>query len=153
MKDRVVSVVGAGQCGQDVGHMAESLGRLLAEAGCRIVCGGLGGVMLHACKGAKSAGGATIGILPGVDRSEANEFVDIPVVTGLGQVRNYLVVSNGDVVIAVEGGNGTLSEISLALKAGKRVVAIGKWSKIPGVIPADGPEQAVELVSEYLTKG
>ncbi len=149
MIGKIVSVVGAGQCGQGACLKAEKLGRLIAEAGYVLVCGGLGGVMHSACKGAKSSGGMTIGILPGADRSDANEFVDIPMVTGLGQVRNFLVVANGDIVVAVEGGHGTLSEVSLALKAGKNVIAIGKWSGIPGVIHAENPEQAIEFVNEY----
>jgi uncharacterized protein (TIGR00725 family) len=109
------------------------------------VCGGLGGVMEAACRGAKDAGGTTVGILPGTDREAANRFVDIAIPTGLGEARNALVVRAADALIAVGGGYGTLSEIALALKAGKRVVGLGSW-EIEGVEPADGPEAAVEAV-------
>ena len=126
------------------------MGRLLAEGGAAVVCGGLGGVMEAACRGAKSAGGATIGILPGADRAAANPFVDVAVPTGLGEARNALVVRAADGVIAVGGGYGTLSEIAFALKAGKRVVGIGSWD-VDGVEPAGSPEEAVETVVRDLT--
>ncbi|MDD4730546.1 MAG: TIGR00725 family protein [Desulfovibrio sp.] len=143
---RTVSVIGAGQCGYETAELAESLGRLLAEAGFSIVCGGLSGVMEAACKGARSVGGLTIGILPGTERAEANAYVDIPVATGLGQMRNSLVVRNGLVSVAVEGGSGTLSEIGLAQKAGLPVVVLGRWADLPGVHPARDVEHAVALV-------
>ena len=107
--------------------LAEQVGRSLAEAGCTLVCGGRGGVMAAACRGAKTAGGVTIGILPGYDASEANEWVDHPIPTGLGHARNAVVVAAGDAVIAIGGGFGTLSEIGLALKMGKRVINLGSW--------------------------
>jgi uncharacterized protein (TIGR00725 family) len=107
-----------------------------------LVCGGRGGAMEAACRGAKEADGLTVGILPGSDRSEANPFVDVVVPTGLGEARNALVVGAADVVIAIGGGYGTLSEIALALKAGKRVVGLGTW-EIEGVASADGAEAAV----------
>jgi uncharacterized protein (TIGR00725 family) len=116
-----------------------------------LVCGGLGGVMEAACRGAKGAGGTTVGILPGTDRSEANEFVDVAIPTGLGEARNALVVRTAHALIAVGGGYGTLSEIALALKAGKRVVGLGSWD-IDGVERVDTPEAAVEAVlAEPLT--
>ena len=103
--------------------------------------------MEAACRGAKRAGGTTVGILPGTDRGEANEFVDVAIPTGLGQARNALVVRAADAVIAVGGGYGTLSEIALALKAGQRVVGLGSWD-IEGVERVDTPEAAVEAVLE-----
>jgi uncharacterized protein (TIGR00725 family) len=116
-----------------------------------LVCGGLGGVMEAACRGAKDGGGTTVGILPGTDRGEANEFVDVAIPTGLGEARNALVVRAADALIAVGGGYGTLSEIALALKAGKRVVGLGSWG-IEGVERVDTPEAAVEAVlAEPLT--
>ncbi len=118
------------------------MGRLLAERGAVLVCGGLGGTMEAACRGAKQAGGTTVGLLPGGSRSDANPFVDVAIPTGLGEARNALVVRAADVVVAVGGGYGTLSEIALALKAGKRVVGLGSW-EIDGVVAADGPEAAV----------
>lgn len=145
MKKRI-SVIGAGSCGPETEAVAERLGVLIAQNGYDLVCGGREGVQRAACRGAKSAGGLTIGILPGLDFSQANEFVDIPVVTGLGHMRNFLVVKNGDAAVAVEGGAGTLSEIGLALKSGIPVVAIGKWSGIDGVRAASGPEQALDAI-------
>jgi len=121
---------------------AEEVGRALGERGVALVCGGLGGVMEAACRGAKGAGGATIGILPGSDRAAANGFVDVAIPTGLGEARNALVVRAADAVVAVGGGYGTLSEIALALRAGKRVVGLGTW-EIDGVVAADDPGAAV----------
>jgi len=106
--------------------------------------------MEAACRGAKDAGGTTVGILPGTDRAAANPFVDVAVATGLGEVRNALVVRAADAVIAIGGGYGTLSEIALALKAGKRVVGLGTWD-IEGVEAVDSPEAAVEAVLRDLT--
>ena len=128
---------------------AEAVGRELAARGAVVVCGGRGGVMESACRGAKSAGGTTLGILPGYDRRDANEFVDVAVATGLGEARNALVVRAADAVIAVGGEWGTLSEIALALRAGKRVVGLGTW-ELPerggrGVLQAAAPHDAVDL--------
>jgi uncharacterized protein (TIGR00725 family) len=103
--------------------------------------------MEAACRGAKGAGGTTVGILPGTDRGEANEFVDVAIPTGLGEARNALVVRAADALIGVGGGYGTLSEIALALKAGKRVVGLDSWD-IEGVERVDTPEAAVEAVLE-----
>ncbi|MEA2219669.1 MAG: hypothetical protein QOJ35_2295, partial [Solirubrobacteraceae bacterium] len=120
------------------------VGRGLAEAGAVLVCGGLGGVMEAACRGAKSAGGTTIGILPGTRRDEANPYVDIAIATALGELRNGLVVRAADALVAVGGEFGTLSEIALALKAGKPVVGLGTW-EIRGVVVASDPVEAVAL--------
>jgi hypothetical protein len=122
------------------------VGRALAERGAVVVCGGLGGVMEGACRGAKGAGGATLGILPGLDRSDANEFVDLALPTGMGEARNALVVRACDALIAVGGEWGTLSEIALALRAGKRVVGLGTW-ELPrdGIVGASSPDEAVAL--------
>ena len=129
---------------------AEQVGRELASRGVVLVCGGLGGVMEAACRGAKEAGGTTVGILPGTDRSAANPFVDVAIATGLGEGRNALVVRAADAVIAIGGGYGTLSEIALALKAEKRVVGLGTW-EIEGVEPAGSPVAAVDAVLRDLT--
>ena len=141
-----VSVIGAGTCGSETYELAKNLGRKLAEHGVTVVCGGLGGVMRAACEGAKSRGGLTIGILPGPDIRAANEFVDIPIATELSHMRNHLVVLNGDAAVAVEGEAGTLSELALAMKSGKKVVALGRWKDLPGVLPAHDVDQAVSLV-------
>jgi uncharacterized protein (TIGR00725 family) len=106
---------------------AESVGRELAQRGVVVVCGGLGGAMEAACRGAKEAGGTTVGLLPGADRGHANPYVDVAVATGLGEARNALIARTADALVAVGGGYGTLSEIALALRAGKRVVGLGSW--------------------------
>ena len=130
--------------------MAEEVGRLLAERGVILVCGGRGGVMEAACKGAKGAGGLTIGILPGHDRSQANPYVDIPIVTGLGWARNALVVKTAQAAIAVDGKYGTLSEIGCALPEGIPVVGLDTWTLVrggqvdPSIIVAHSPQEAVE---------
>lgn len=124
---------------------AEAVGRELAARGAVVVCGGLGGVMEAACRGAKGGRGRTVGILPGTDRAAANAFVDVAIPTGLGEARNALVVRAADALIAVGGGYGTLSEIALALKAGKPVVGLDSWG-IDGVVAAADPAGAVAAV-------
>jgi uncharacterized protein (TIGR00725 family) len=135
--------VGPGDATAEQEAAAEEVGRLLARRGVVVVCGGLGGVMEAACRGARSEGGIAVGILPGLDRGAANAHVSVAIATGLGEARNALVVRAADALIAVGGAYGTLSEIALALKAGKRVVGLGTW-EIDGVERADGPESAVE---------
>lgn len=122
---------------------AEAIGRGLAGAGAALVCGGLGGVMAAACRGAAENGGVTIGILPGADREAANRWVGVAIPTGLGELRNGLIVRAADAVVAVGGGYGTLSEIALALKSGVPVFGVGTW-QIDGVVPVSSPEEAVE---------
>ncbi len=122
-----VAVVGPSEGAPAELRAAEAVGRGLAERGAVVVCGGLGGAMEAACRGAKEAGGTTVGILPGSDRSAANAWVDVAVATGLGEARNAVVVRSADAVIAVAGSYGTLSEIALALRAGTPVVGLGTW--------------------------
>jgi uncharacterized protein (TIGR00725 family) len=122
-----VAVVGPGEATPETNEIAEQLGGELARRGAIVVCGALGGAMEAACRGAKSAGGLTVGILPGLDRSAANEHVDVSIPTGLGELRNGLIVRAADVVVAVRGEFGTLSEISFALKTGVPVVGIDTW--------------------------
>jgi len=130
---------------------AREVGRAIADAGAVLVCGGLGGVMEAACRGAHDGGGLTVGILPGLDRAEANRYVDIAVPTGLGEVRNALVVRAADAVVALSGEYGTLSEIALALQAGIPVVGLDTWelrrggSPVDAVVLAQSPAQAVQL--------
>ena len=123
----IIAVIGAGRCSEEIAQVAESVGRELARRGATLVCGGLGGVMEAACRGAKSEGGLTIGILPGSSRRETNLYVDIPVVTGLGEARNVIVVRTSQAVIAVDGEYGALSEIAYALKLGIPVVGLNTW--------------------------
>jgi hypothetical protein len=138
-----VSVIGSGA---EHESRAEEVGRLLAERGCTVVTGGLGQVMAAASRGAKSAGGTTIGILPGKDPSDANEWVDHVVVTGLGHMRNFAVAASGDAVIAVGGSWGTLSEIAFAKLLGKPVVVLEPGWELEGVDRAATPEEAVDYV-------
>ena len=140
-----MAVVGAGEATPEQRELAEAVGRGLAERGAVVVTGGLGGVMEAACRGAREAGGSTLGILPGHDRREANPYVEVAVPTGLGEARNALVVRAADSLVAVGGGFGTLSEIALALKAGKTVAGLDTWDLGDGAVsPAATPEQAVE---------
>jgi uncharacterized protein (TIGR00725 family) len=142
-----MAVVGAGTAGPEVARLAEEVGRLLAERGATLVCGGLGGVMEAAARGAREAGGTTIGILPGESRSEANPWIEHVVATGIGHARNLAVVASADAVIAVGGEWGTASEIALARKLGRPVVLIGPPPRIEGegIARAESPGEAVEL--------
>lgn len=124
---RYAAVVGAGTCTDEEAATAKAVGRGLVDAGFVIVTGGLGGVMAAACRGAREAGGTTVGLLPGDDRGAANEHLTVALPTGLGELRNGLVVRSADVLVAVGGEHGTLSEIAFALKAGIPVVGIGTW--------------------------
>jgi uncharacterized protein (TIGR00725 family) len=122
----------------------------VAERGAVLVCGGLGGAMEAACRGARAAGGTTVGILPGSERADANPYVDIALPTGLGEGRNALVVRTADALIAVGGGYGTLSEIALALRHGKPVIGVDTWD-IEGVVFVDSPEAAVRAAFDALS--
>jgi len=136
-----VAVIGSGAEHEE---RAERVGRLLAERGCVVVTGGLGEVMAAAMRGAKSAGGATMGIVPGESRAQANEWCDAVVATGTGHARNLAVVASGDAVIAVGGSWGTLAEIGYARVLGRRVVILEPGWAVDGVERADTPEEAVE---------
>jgi uncharacterized protein (TIGR00725 family) len=139
-----VGVVGAGDAldGSPEAEAAEAVGRGLAEAGAVVVCGGLGGVMAASCRGAAEAGGTTVGVLPGSARTDANPWVSVALPTGLGEARNALVVRAVDVVVAVGGGYGTLSEIGLALRTGTPVVGLGTWE----LARAGEPDAGIERV-------
>jgi uncharacterized protein (TIGR00725 family) len=141
---KYIGVIGAGECDAELGELAEAVGRGIAEAGAVLVCGGMGGVMEAACRGAKAAGGTTVGILPGPDRTGANECVDIAIATGINEARNLAIIRTADALVAVGGSYGTLSEIGFGLKAGKKVVGLRTWD-IAGVEKADSAEVAVEL--------
>jgi len=144
-----VAVIGAGA---DVAPAllaeAETVGALLARQGAVVVTGGLGGVMEAACRGARMVGGTTLGLLPGGDRAAANRWVSVAVATGMGELRNGLVVRASDAVIAIAGEYGTLSEIALALKLGRRVIGLGTW-EIDGVQRATDPAAAVKLALDF----
>ena len=146
-----MAVVGPGDAGDDVAAQAEAVGAALAAGGAVVVCGGLGGVMAAACRGARSAGGTTVGLLPGDDHRAANQWVDVAVATGLGEARNALIVRTADAVVALAGGYGTLSEIALALKMGRPVVGLGTWD-VAGVEEAATPAEAAARALERANK-
>ncbi len=124
----VIAVIGDSSCSPEEAKLAEAVGESLAERGAVVICGGLGGVMEAVCRGAKSKGSLTVGILPGQDPSTANPWVDIPIVTGMGEARNVVVAKSAQAVIAIGGGYGTLSEIAYALKSGVPVIGLDTWS-------------------------
>ncbi len=146
-----VAVIGAGEADLEQIGLAEEVGRLLAERGMVVICGGRGGVMEAVCRGAEQAGGVSIGLLPGFDAADANPHVTFALPTGMAEGRNWLVVLAARAVIAVGGGYGTLSEIALALKSGKRVVGLGTWrAERPDgspleILVAGTPQEAVDL--------
>jgi uncharacterized protein (TIGR00725 family) len=163
-RPRFVAVIGDGDPRGPEAHRllewAEEVGTHLARAGAVVVTGGLGGVMLAASRGARSASGETIGILPGDDPAEANEFVHIPIATGLGVVRNLVVVTSSDAVVAVGGRHGTLSEIGLALRMGRSVVSLGSWRVEsdqrlggPRIHRAHDPREAVTMALRLASEG
>jgi uncharacterized protein (TIGR00725 family) len=147
----VVSVIGAGVSTPEQTRLAEDIGRLLGESGAVLVCGGRGGVMAAACRGAQQAGGITIGLLPGNNPDDGNAHLTVAIPTGLGHARNALVAIAGTSVIAIGGGPGTLSEIAIALKTGRRVITLQSWSmkdssgNPAAVLEAGSPEEAVRL--------
>lgn len=157
-KKRFIAVIGGSDCTPEEARLAEEVGRELARKDAILVCGGLGGVMEAACKGASAGGGLTIGILPGGSRQTANPYVQIPVVTNLGEARNVIVVKSAEAVIAIGGGYGTLSEIGHALRNGIPVVGLNTWSLsrndrpdnsiVLAKNPADAVNKALNMVND-----
>lgn len=143
-----VSVIGGSRVDEDTYERARTLGRTLAERGHDVVCGGYGGAMEAACRGVQAGGGHAIGILQGTDRSAGNDYLDTAIATGLGDARNWLVVVNGDAVVALPGGAGTLSELGLALTAGRPVAGLDTHDVggLDGFEPCDGVTEAVDSV-------
>jgi uncharacterized protein (TIGR00725 family) len=139
-----IGVIGGGSPDAEALETAFKVGKLIAEKGAVLLCGGLGGVMEAASQGAKEAGGMTIGILPGNNPDQANPFIDIPIATNMGHSRNSLVALNSDVLIAINGQYGTLSEIAFGCIYRKKIIGLGTWD-IKGVLPAETPEEALEL--------
>ncbi|MGD9397528.1 MAG: TIGR00725 family protein [Candidatus Thorarchaeota archaeon] len=164
MPARVISVIGGSDSSPSNLELAERVGAEIARRGAILACGGLGGVMEAACRGAKNAGGQTLGILPTDAKEHANEYVDIAIPTGLGYARNFLVAKTGDAVIAIDGAAGTLSEMAIAWFSNKPVIALvptGGWAaKLAGeriderradsVYGASTPEEAVEMVFQAM---
>ena len=141
----IIGVIGDSAPDPETAALAEEAGAEIARAGAVLVCGGLGGVMQAAAKGAKEAGGLTVGVLPGYEPESANPFIDIPVVTGMGHARNVVIAATAHALIAMSGAYGTLSEIAIGLKLGKRVVSLGREHSPDGVVPASGAREAVRM--------
>ena len=150
-RPQYIGVIGAGTCPASTYDIAKDLGFEIGKRGWTLVCGGLQGVMEGAARGCSEAGGMVLGILPGLDKRSANPYITVPIPTGLGDGRNLLVVRASDVLVAVEGGYGTLSEIALALKAGKPVIGLKTWKEIPGIQYADDYLEAIQLISLSLS--
>jgi uncharacterized protein (TIGR00725 family) len=150
MSKVIIGVIGSSLASGKHYDDAVEVGRIAAGRGAMVLTGGLGGVMEAACKGAKQAGGQTIGILPGFDTKDANHYIDIPIVTGLNHARNIVVVRTSDVLIAVAGEYGTLSEIAFALKLRKPIVSLGSWDVGEGIKKADSPAEAVEIALDLI---
>jgi len=160
MEDKYfVSVIGASNCSAKESKLAEEVGRELARRGAVVICGGLNGVMEAACRGAKSEGGLTVGILPSNNRRDANPYVDIPIITGIGYARNSIVARSGQAVIAVGGKYGTLSEIAYALQDKIPVIGLGTWklatskSKDESIVIANNASDAVGKAIESIRQG
>jgi uncharacterized protein (TIGR00725 family) len=145
-----VGVIGAGKCSKKIFTLAEEVGKEIARAGAILVCGGLGGVMEGAAKGAKEAKGITIGILPGNSKEEANPYIDMPIVTGIGEGRNLMVIRSSDAIIALPGKYGTLSEISFAVKLEKPIVGISTWDISERILKSKDPKEAVKLALDQI---
>jgi len=151
INNKFIAVIGGKRCSSQEAKLAEEVGRELARRGVAVVCGGMGGVMEAACRGAQSEGGITIGILPGETRQVANPYVQIPIVTGMGYARNVAVVKSAQAVIAISGSYGTLTEIAHALQSGIPVIGLNTWSLSrngqpdSSIIPAKNPVEAVDI--------
>ncbi|MFQ5825100.1 MAG: TIGR00725 family protein [bacterium] len=150
MKNKIIGVIGGSQCSPEIEKLAEEVGSWIAQKGGILICGGLSGVMEAACRGAKKRKGTTIGILPGNQKTEANSFVDLPIVTGMGDARNIIIVRTSNVVIAVDGEYGTLSEISFCLKFKVPVVGLQTWQIDPAIVHANNPREAVNKAFELI---
>lgn len=143
MRKTIIGVIGAGQVSAGGYQLARDVGRGIGEAGAVLVCGGLSGVMEAACRGCSEVGGQTLGLLPGGDAATANPYVTLAVPTNMGHARNVIIAHTAQVLIAVEGEYGTLSEIAVALKLGKPVIALDSWPGIEGVVAVATAEEAV----------
>uniref|UniRef100_A0A7V5Y0A6 TIGR00725 family protein n=1 Tax=candidate division WOR-3 bacterium TaxID=2052148 RepID=A0A7V5Y0A6_UNCW3 len=148
---KIIGVIGGSTCSEEIYNIAYQVGRHIAKKGYLLISGGLGGVMEAACKGAKSEQGLTIGILPTNDKNSANPYVDIPIVTGMGEARNIIIVKSADGIIAIDGGYGTLSELAFCGILNLPVVLVKSWDIGIG-IKEDDPEKAVDLLIELMEK-
>lgn len=150
MQKRIIGVIGGGQCTPEIAKMAEDVGSLIAQKGATLICGGLGGVMKAACRGAKNNNGITIGVLPGQRKADANPYVDIPIVTGLADARNIIIVRSSDAVIAIAGKDGTLSEISFCFICDVPVIGLKSWTFDPRIIQVSTPKEAVDKAFPFV---
>ena len=141
----IIGVIGDSDPDPETAALAEEAGAGIARAGAVLVCGGLGGVMQAAARGAKGAGGLTVGVLPTYEPESANPFIDIPIVTGMGHARNVIIAATAHALIAMSGAHGTLSEIAIGLKLGKRVVSLGRDESPAGVVSAPNAREAVRM--------
>lgn len=147
---KTIAVIGARDCDSEISDIAARMGRLLAENGYTVICGGLGGVMEAVCKGAKDNNGLTIGILPGNNPGEANPYVDVSIATGMGISRNLIIIRSAVAVIAISGGFGTLSELAFALQLEKPVIGLRTWEVSENVKIATDPEEAMMKLNNLL---
>ncbi len=151
---KLIGVIGASQPPEELSPLAEKVGEEIAKRGGILICGGMGGIMEWACKGAKKWGGVTVGILPTMTRESANPYVDIPIVTGVGYARNMIVVLSSQAIIAIGGAYGTLTEIAFALHFNIPLVGIRTWrleseyTGVAGITYVDDPEEAVRIAME-----
>ena len=147
----VIAVIGASKCSKKLRDMAAQVGRYIAEHGGVLVCGGMGGIMEGAARGAKEGGGVTIGILPTDDKRDANPYIDYAIPTGFGEARNLMVVRTADVVVALPGKYGTLSEMAFARLFKKPVISVSAWKLGDDIRQIDDPEEAARLAMELAT--
>jgi len=147
----LISVIGGHKCSDEVAGIAEKIGEAIAESGAVLVTGGLEGVMLHASKGAKKKNGLTVGIIPGENKKDANKYVDIIITTGMGYSRNTLVAQTSDLIVALSGEYGTLSEIAFALNAKKQVYSYGSWD-IKGAHRIDSIDELKKAISLHMNR-
>ncbi len=149
-----IGVLGASSCDEAIASIAYKVGQEIVRQGAVLLCGGLGGVMAAAAKGAKEAGGLTVGILPGPSSKNANPYIDLSIVTDMGHARNIILVQSSDAVIAVSGAYGTLSEIAIALKTGIPCIGIQTWDIDSRIISIQTPDEAVQIAIEKIrTRG
>ncbi|MCK4234937.1 TIGR00725 family protein [candidate division WOR-3 bacterium] len=148
----IIGVIGSSSCSSSIAEIAYIVGKEIARRDALLICGGLGGVMEAACKGAIEENGTTIGVLPGVDKETANPYIDIPITTGLGEARNIIVVRSSDAVIAIAGKYGTLSELAFALRFDVPVVGIATWNIDIPILKAKNPKQAVDMALSAIRK-
>lgn len=147
---KTIAVFGGSRCSEQEYEISRAMGQILARENIAIICGGGSGIMEAVCRGAREEEGLTIGILPGNDPSEANDFIKIPIATGMGIARNSIIVRSAPVCLALFGAYGTLSEIAYGLQLGKPVVCMGRWSEIEGVIPATNLQQAIREIQNRI---